>query len=49
VLHEHIEVSNVVGIFYGSIQVSHQHGAIGWLPLALAQPFDVADRFGILA
>ena len=49
VLHEHKEVSRVVGVLDGGPQVCLQHGAEGGLALALPQPFDVADGLGRLS
>ena len=49
VLHQQVEMPQVVGAVNGSAQIRLQHGAEGGLALGLAQPLNVADRLGGLA
>ena len=48
-LHEQEEVAEIVRVGNRIAQVRFQHGTERWLPFGLAEPFDVADRFGGLA
>ena len=44
-LHEQKEVSEIVGILDGIVQVRFEHGAEGRLALFLTQPLRIADGF----
>ena len=48
-LHEQEEVAEIVRVGNGFAQVRFQHGAERWLPFGLAEPFNIADRFGGLS
>ena len=48
-LHEQEEVAEIVRVGNRIAQVRFQHGAERWLPFGLAEPFNIADRFGGLA
>ena len=48
-LHEQEEVAEIVRVGNRIAQVRFQHGAERWLPFRLAEPFNIADRFGGLS
>ena len=48
-LHEQEEVAKIVRVGNRIAQVRFQHGAERWLPFRLAEPFNIADRFGGLS